>query len=305
MEIIICGTSGLIGRALVDNLGKDNTLTLVGRDETKLKKLFGDQLTLLTWNELTLDHLKNKTAIINLTGENIAAAKWSDKQKQKILTSRIESTQKISHLCAQLGTTSPRILNANAIGIYGTPEDCDTIFNESSVLPNPPTDFLSEVGIKWLSALDEATKSSVSVTTLRFGVVLDKQDGALAKILPSFKFGMGAIIGSGKQPFSWVALDDVVRAIEFLLGKPDATGAFNIVADEIPTQEEFAKALAAELHRPCFMRLPAAMIKIMFGQMGEELLLSGAKVKAMRLKELGFNFKFPEIKPALKHILQS
>lgn len=297
MNIIICGASGLVGSALTQKLKSKHNLTLVGRNPSHLNNNF----KCLSWNDLTTNLLANYECVINLAGENIGNKKWSATQKQLILDSRVKTTTQIAQLCTQLKNNSPRILNASAIGIYGieNKDACD----ETMPLDNTKTDFLSCVGTQWEAALDNAIHAGVNVVTLRFAVILATQAGALAKMLPSFKFGMGAVIGNGTQPFSWVLIDDVVSAIEFLLDKPEATGAFNIVADEVVTQKQFAKTLAATLHRPCFMRLPDFLIKLMFGEMGEILLLNGVSVKATRLKQLGFQFKYPTLKSALSKIL--
>ncbi len=299
MNIIICGASGLVGCALTQALKSKHNLTLVGRDASRLDHNF----TCLSWDELSTDLLADYDCVINLAGENIGNKKWSAAQKQLILDSRVNTATQIANLCAQLKNNSPRIFNASAIGIYGIEDKM--VFDENTQLDHTQIDFLSQVATQWEAALDNAINIGVNVVKLRFAVILSAKDGALAKMLPSFKFGMGAIISSGKQPFSWVSIDDVVSAIKFLLEKPEASGAFNIVADEVVTQQQFAKTLAATLHRPCFMHLPDFMIKLMFGEMGETLLLNGVRVKATRLKQLGFQFKHPRLKQALARILKT
>lgn len=303
MHILIGGATGLVGKRLYQTLANTHQLTLVGRDLQKIHALFGLEHAALTWDQLTAADLNKIDVIINLSGENIGASKWSPAQKQKIRDSRVDTTQRIARLCASLSDKKPRIINANAIGIYGSHGDTTTCFDESSPLPVPPNDFLSDVAAAWQHALDPACQAGISVTTLRFAVILDKTEGALAKMLPSFKWGMGAVIGSGQQPFSWVAIDDVVRAIEFLLEKPHVSGPFNIVADEIPTQADFAKKLAHVLHRPCLMTLPAPIINLLFGEMGAALLLNGIRIKAKRLHELGFDYKYKNLEAALEHLL--
>lgn len=306
MKIIICGASGLLGTALINKLCLAHDLILVSRTPKTLTQSLKQGLKCITWDELNLDLLAQNQCIINLAGENIGQTKWSAEQKKHILNSRIETTAKIAKLCAQLGERSPRLLNASAIGIYGRVNPADQmVFDESSPVDGPRTDFLSEVGQQWEAALGEAKKAGVNVVILRFAVVLASQGGVLQKMLPSFKLGMGAKIGTGKQAFSWVAIDDAISAIQFLLTKEKASGVFNIVADQVVTQHEFAKTLANVLHRPCFFCLPTMIVKLLFGQMGEELLLSGMSVKATRLHELGFQFQYKQLKEALIHIVNA
>ena len=179
----------------------------------------------------------------------------------------------------------------------------DIIFDESSIPPKPATDFISHVGASWESALTPAIKAHIPVTLLRFAVVLDRSQGALAKLLPTFRLGLGSTIASGKQPFSWVSLQDVVRAICFIINTPAATGAFNVVADDMVSQHQFAKTLAKQLHRPCFLPLPGLVVKLLFGQMGDELLIQGQHVKGHRLEELGFIYEDKTLDSALRRLL--
>jgi len=306
MYIMICGASGMIGSALFEALNAHHNLTVVGRDKSILEKRF-QGVGCYSWQELTLDLLASQDAVINLSGENIGSKRWSEKQKKRILNSRIHATHTLASLCALLGKNAPRLLNASAIGVYGLPESLAAqkkrVFDGSSTLPLKPSDFLSEVGVQWESALNIAEDAGISVVKLRFGVVLSAQGGALKKMLPSFRLGLGAKIGSGEQPFSWVALDDVVLAIEFLLNHPAEEGVFNIVADGVVTQLQFAEKLAAHLRKPCFMSLPRVLIKLLFGQMGEELLLSGQSVRAVRLQALGFAFSCPTLDAAFNQLL--
>ena len=303
MKIIVFGGSGMIGQALVKQLLPKHQIAIVGRDLVKLKRCFSDVLTLMTWGEITADLLADYDVAINLAGENIGAKRWTADQKHKIVNSRVSTTKKIAQYCAELADRAPRLMNASAIGIYGLQPGVtaqnQTVYDEDSMLPAPPHDFLSQVGCEWESALLPAENAGVSVVKLRFAVVLSKRGGALAKLLPSFQWGLGAVLGSGQQPFSWVTLDDVVAVIVFLIDQPQATGAFNVVADEIVRQKQFAATLANVLKRPCFLTMPSTVVKALFGQMGDELLLNGQRVTAKRLRELGFRFQYPSLHAAL------
>lgn len=304
MNIIIFGASGLIGQALAEHLKSFYSVTVAGRSKEKLAKIFKNQLPIITWDELTGDKLKNYDCVINLSGENIAKRRWSQKQKDLILQSRLTTTKVLVKYCTALKHEAPRLFNASAISIYENANSDDKlsqyiIYDENSATVKHPKSFLSEVAYQWEKALKPAENAQVPVVKLRFGVVLSKKGGTLAKLLTPFKMGLGMKLGTGQQPFPWVSLHDVVRAIHFLLENENAYGPFNLVANELTTQEEFAKTMASSLHRSCFLTMPAVMVKILFGQMGEELLLSGQYVKSSALSELGFRFKYDKLSDAL------
>ena len=298
MKILIAGASGLIGQALVAAWHDQHDIVVLGRDVGKLKKVFPKQAA-ITWAQL--QSVEEFDVVINLAGANIGQGRWTAKRKQVILNSRVTATQQLAALCAK-ASSLPRLLNASAIGGYGFPAK-PQMFDEQSALPNPPQDFLAEVGAAWEGALSETAQAGVPVTKMRFGVVLAKHGGALAKMLPAFKLGLGGPIGSGQQPFSWVSLADVVRAITFLVEHPELTGPVNIVAPDIVTQKHFAQALGKVLHCPAFFPLPAWLVKLQFGQMGEELLLNGVSVKSHKLIDEGFVFQQAALSECLKNYL--
>lgn len=300
MNILIAGASGLIGQALVKQTQSHHSITVLGRDKTKLEKYFPNTRS-LTWDQLQLDHIAKQHKIINLVGENIGQQRWSEQQKKIIIESRVNATLTLATLCAELKDKSPHLLNASAIGIYGLQHQ--TCVDETTDLPTNPTDFLSEVGLLWEQALQPAKLNQVTVTQLRFGVVLTKQGGALAKMLPAFQFGLGGPIGSGKQPFCWISIQDAVGAILFLMNNPQLTGAFNLVSPANDSQQQFAQSLAQHLKRPCILPMPAFMVKTLFGQMGEELLLRGQQVNPNRLLASGFEFQHDTLEKALSSVL--
>ncbi len=304
MKIMITGATGLIGKTLVAHLSKKHECILVGRTRKKIHATFSNRYRILTWDDLKIsneDLLKEVDVIINLAGENIGDRRWSLSQKEKILNSRVNASKILANLCEKLGEKSPRLLNAGGIGIYGF-SDSSFYFTEESPTSNDPNCFLSVISNEWEKALNCAENNHVNVVKMRFGVILSKNGGALKKILPSFKLGFGAVLGSGQQPFSWVLLDDLVRAIDFIISHPDIFGAVNIVSPGVVTQKAFAKALAKALHRPCFLNIPQKIVRILFGQMGDELLLKGQGVKSEKLLKAGFEFQYPEIDKALKYL---
>ena len=287
MKILIAGATGLIGQALVSALLPQAQIAVLGRNSSRLSKHF-PSCEALTWQQLDSFPFDACDVVINLCGENIGSRRWSKKRKKAIFQSRVDTTARLAAACAALGAKAPVFLNASAVGIYGAGADG---VDEATPLPPEGADFLSQVGRRWELALEPAVAGGCRVITLRFGVVLSERGGMLKKLLPSFKMGMGAKLGDGQQVISWVSVTDVVRAILFLLRSTEARGAYNIVADEPITQHEFAISLAKHLHRPCWVRLPEWLITLLFGQMGDDLLLQGRPVRASRLKEAGFSFR--------------
>ncbi len=302
MKILIAGATGMVGKALVEALKKDHSLLLLGRSIEKMKGFF-PHAKAIDWKTFeSLDRpLEGIDLIINLSGENIGEKRWTPRQKRLIVSSRVNATLVLAKACAKHKTHPVRLLNASAIGVYGKQQNSD----EYSPLPNPPQDFLSEVGAEWEKALAPAENAGVSVVKMRFGVVLSPTGGALAKMLPAFKWGLGGRIGSGTQPFSWISLSDLVRAIEWLISHPEVTGPINLVAPGVLTQENFARVLGEVLHRPTLMVLPDWLVKLQFGQMGEELLLNGTAVKSRVLSEKGFRFLYPTLAEALRAEINS
>lgn len=294
-RILICGASGLIGTELTQRLSASHQVSVLGRTLEKLKNKLPAATTHHTWNEITPDFVANFDIIINLTGENIGKIRWTKAIKQRVISSRVDATRKITTACVAAGTNSPKIFNASAVGAYGIKDSIEdqikTVFNEETSLPKPPIDFLSDVCSRWESELEPAIAANINVVKLRFGVVLSRKGAVLGKLLPSFKLGLGSINGTGKQPFPWISLQDAVSAIEFLINNTTSSGPYNIVANDLINQRQLAEAIASYCHRPLFLRLPTTIVKTLFGEMGDELLLNGQAVKPMRLLEAGFEFR--------------
>ena len=305
MNIMICGASGLVGSALVDRLKHHHELILVGRHPEQLKKRFSDVTKHMSWDDLSETLIAEQQLIINLAGENIGNRRWSRKQKRQIVDSRVNSTTKIASYCCKLGKNSPRIINASAISaaikpvITGKNQQTTTADALAS-----DSDFLDEVVAQWESALLPAAQAGVSIVALRFSVILSNQGGALAKLLPSFKLGLGTTLGDGQQAFSWVTLNDAIEATIFFIKNPEIEGTFNIVADEVVTQKRFATTLASVLARPLFLCLPKSMVRILFGEMGDALLLKGIDASNKKLTALGFQFQQPSLREGLEHCLR-
>ncbi len=302
MNILIAGGSGLIGQSLIDVLQHSHQLTFIGRNTHHLLKLFKHLGPCHDWHGLD-DIQSSPDLIINLCGLNIGDAAWTPKIKQELIDSRVKTSEKLIQWAIKQ-QIKPRMMCANAVGIYGLQNNGDeAVFTEDSPIKTKnPTDFLNEIGVRWEEALRPAMEYGMPVVTTRFGVVLKKNQGILKKLNLSFYLGLGSIIGDGTQMFSWVHHKDMVRALIFLIEHPDLTGPFNITSPHPVTQKTFAKALANSMHRPLLLTLPAVVVKLMFGEMGECLLLRGQKVIPKRLLDAGFVFDYPTIEQALSSI---
>jgi uncharacterized protein (TIGR01777 family) len=308
MKIIIAGGTGFIGQAMVQYFAnKKYQCAIIGRSEKKIKKIFGDKVKAITWEQILAhgsDEIKTADAIINLTGANIGEKRWTEKRKIEIIESRIIPTRILAELCAKLGKNSPPLLNASAVGVYGLQPSVSSglppALDETKLLDfETPPDFLAKIGQEWELATMPAKEAGVRVVNMRFGVVLGKSGGVLTKLKIPFLFFIGGPVGNGQQPFSWVALTDLLRAVEFLLAHPEIVGPVNIVAPQCVTQKELAKALGKALHRPSFMTTPGFILKLVYGQMADELLLRGQHVIPSVLPKYGFKFQYPNIQSAL------
>ena len=299
-KLLIAGGTGFIGQALIHALLPDYQITVLSRSKSHVHDLFGKQVKASSWEELPLLDASTYQAVINLCGKSIAASRWNDKIKQEIIDSRVNTnTALINWLISQ--EVKPHFYSANAIGIYGIqPKGDKTAFDEETPLDFAhPKDYLSKVGILWQKSLHPAIKYGIPVTITRFGVVLKRHEGMLQKMTPAFKFGLGSVIGDGRQVISWVHYQDVVRAYEFLLKNPQLTGAFNVTSPNPVTQRMFAKTLAQTLKRPLLLKTPAWVIRLLFGEMGEALLNQGQRVIPKRLPDEGFSFSYPRLQDAL------
>lgn len=302
MNLLIAGATGFIGKKLVTALQSKHTVTVLGRDMANLHRYFTKPVNTVTWESLLNLDASTYDAIINLCGYNIAASRWSDSVKEQIIQSRVKTTSALVDWATKQ-EARPHFICANAVGIYGMQSNADhTELDEDSPIDfEHPRDFMSEIGVRWQQALQPAVDCGLNVTITCFGVVLGKGEGILKKLTPSFYIGLGSVIGDGKQIMSWVHIDDVVGAITFLLNKPDLKGIFNLTSPHPVSQAEFARALATTMHRPLLLKIPACVIRILFGEMGDCLLLKGQRVVPNRLIKLGYEFRYPNLVDALRH----
>jgi uncharacterized protein (TIGR01777 family) len=313
MNIIIAGATGFIGQKLVKHfLEQGFQISVIGRDILKIKKIFDEKVKPLTWNKQKelQTALVSADLVINLTGCSIGDKRWTRARKNEILQSRLIATQKLVRLCCEikrLHGKAPALFNASAIGIYGLQETLERglapAYTEESLINfQRAPDFLAFVARQWELVTKPAKDLNIRVVNLRFGVVLGKEGGILKKLLLSYKLGLGAKIASGQQAFTWVALTDLISAIDFLIAHPSISGPVNITAPEAVSQKEFAQQLGKALRRPVFLAMPKFVIRWLFGQMGDELLIRGQHVQPKLLLSQGFEFRYPEISRALQGI---
>ena len=302
MRVVIAGGSGLIGRKLIDSLLQEHhEVTLISRTPEKSMKYFIGVHVRFWDTKNTADLtgiLDGADAVINLTGESIASKRWTQYQKERILTSRIESTRTVVLALQQAHDKPLTLLNASAVGYYGNVPD-------GEVTESAPqgTGFLADVCAQWEAEALRAQEFGVRVVLLRTGIVLDKQGGALQNILLPFRFFIGGPLGSGRQWFPWIHLQDEVSAILFAMENLNITGSLNLSAPESVRMTDFCRKLGRILHRPSWMRVPACIVNLVLGEMAEPLLLHGQKMIPKKLIDNGYKFQFPNLEDALRDLL--
>jgi uncharacterized protein len=298
MKILISGSHGLVGKALVTSLVEDGNevVRLVRRGHT-----IGELEVEWHPNQGRIDaqHVEGFDAVFHLAGESIATGRWTDEKKRSIRDSRVKGTSLLSETIAQLSRPPAVFISASAIGYYGNRGD-----EELTETSPPGNDFLASVCVEWEEATRPASEKGIRTVVARFGVILDRDGGALAKMLTPFRMGIGGRVGDGRQWMSWIALDDVINALKFLLLDSAVRGPVNIVAPNPVTNAEFTKTLGRVLSRPTFFPVPAFAARLAFGEVADALLLSSQRVEPAVLSERGFAPYWPRLEPALQHLLQ-
>lgn len=294
MHVAITGSSGLVGSTLAP------LLTTGGHTVTRLVRRPANQGE-ATWDpesELDASSLDGIDAVVHLAGENIAASRWSAKTKEKIRVSRSEGTRNLCQGLAEMQTPPKVLVCASAIGFYGDRAD-ETLTEESAA----GTGFLPDVAQQWEAATQPARDAGIRVVNLRFGVILSPKDGALSKMLLPFKLGGGGRIGSGKQYWSWISIDDAAGAVHHALLTDSLVGPVNAVSPNAVTNAEFTKTLGRVLRRPTFLPMPAFAARLALGEMADSLLLASARVEPKELRRSGYEFRQPTLEIALRHLL--
>lgn len=299
MRVAVSGSSGLIGSALCRSLAGD------GHEVVRIVRPGSSAPgPTVEWDleRRTMDGagLVGVDAVVHLAGEPIGAKRWTPPQKAKVMESRRISTSLLADTLASLDGGPRALVSGSAIGFYG--DRGDEVLTEASG-PQPGL-FLSDVCIAWEAAAAPAVDAGIRVTHCRTGIVLDRSEGALAKLLPLFRFGLGGKMGSGRQWMSWISLADEVAALRFLVDTEAATGPFNLTAPNPVTNAELAKTLGSVLGRPSFVPVPAFGPKLLLGgELADQLLFASQRVHPTALEAAGFEFRHRSLEPALRDVL--
>jgi hypothetical protein len=298
MKVLVTGASGFIGTALVSALRQSGheAIALVRRPPRP-------GAAEIQWDPGgAIDGTKfsGADAVVHLAGESVASGRWNEQRKARILNSRVQGTQTIAASIARANPRPRVLVTASANGIYG--DTGDKVVTEAEPAG---TTFLAEVGRQWEQATRAASDAGIRTVMLRIGIVLSAQGGALARMLPPFRVGVGGRIGDGRQWMAWITVDDLIALFLHALKTESVRGAVNAVAPNPVTNADFTRALGAVLKRPTLFPVPAYVVRTVFGQMGEELLLSSNRAVPKAALASGFQFRYPEIRGALEHVLKS
>lgn len=305
MNIGIAGGTGLIGRTLALRLLKTGNFVKIFSRSSDIPVFFRDRKNLEIvggGGDPRPEHLEGLDGIVNLAGAPIVGVRWTKKMKEEIRSSRVNYTENLVSSVSKIVGTPPKVfVQGSAIGYYGFFENDTVNFSEDSA---PGTDCLASLCVDWETASEPLAKLGIRLVRIRTGVVLSLYGGALGSMLSPFRLGLGGPIGSGRQVFSWIHIEDMVGAIVYLLENSNLSGAFNLVAPNPVNNEVFSKTLAHILKRPAFFRVPATILKVLY-QDGADVILKGQKVIPKRLQKSGFSFLYPKLDTALQNLLIS
>ncbi len=295
--VVITGANGSVAKVLAKKLENEYTVRFLTRTKKHENEFEWD----ITNGTIDDKAFENVSHIIHLAGANISEKRWTNERKKEIITSRVDSAQLILKALQKKNIQLKSFISASAVGIYGAITS-EKIFKEDHEKGN---DFLSKVVILWEKAADEFLEKNVAekVVKVRISIVLSEKEGALKKMAVPVKFGIGSPIGTGTQYIPWIHIDDLSSAFEFALKNENITGAYNASAPQHTDNENFIKEIAEVLNKPMFMpNVPGFMMKLIFGELAV-VLLEGSRTSSEKLQNTGFQFKFPELKPALKDLL--
>ncbi|MEN6494294.1 MAG: TIGR01777 family oxidoreductase [Thermoguttaceae bacterium] len=297
LEVCLSGSSGLIGSTLASFLrsGGHGVRRIVRKEPD------GDP-NVIAWDSahgtLEAEKLEGADAVVHLAGESIASGRWTEAKRTRIRESRVQGTRELAAALSRLQTPPKVLIVASAIGYYGNRGDA--MLDEDA---GPGRGFLAEVCQQWEAAVEPAAEHGIRVVHARFGIVLSPHGGALAKMLPLVRLGLGGRLGDGQQYWSWVSLDDVVGAIHHAIITPTLTGPMNVTTPNPVQNVEFTKTLARILGRPAILPAPAAALRLALGDMADEMLLASTRAIPHRLFAAGYEFRHPTIDAALRHLL--
>lgn len=297
-NILITGGTGFIGRHLCDYLlGQGCQLWVLSRNPIAARNLLGVKVNVVE----RLDELAavEFAALINLAGESLASSRWSDKSKQKFRKSRVDFTNSLFDFFVGVGRFPRVLLNASAVGFYG---NCGARLVDER--EGAGSDFAAQLCCDWEAAALRFEAKGVRVCRMRFGIVLERDGGALKQMLPAFQLGLGGRVGAGQHYMPWIHRHDLLRLIFFLLQQERASGAFNAVAPEPVTNLQFTALLAQSLHRPSLLPMPEPVLRLLFGEMADALLLSSQRCVPVAAQSLGFKFEYPHLQQSFTAIFK-
>ncbi len=300
--MIIIGATGFIGRALCEELCGSYEVIALSRDAEGARQSIGNTAKVVQWDARTSTGWEREAdgalAIINLAGENVASGRWNQARKSRILLSRLDAAKAIVETLKRLKNKPKVVIPASAIGYYG-PRGDEQLDEDST----PGEGFLANVCRQVENSAEEFEKLGVRCVAIRTGVVLGRNGGALPRMILPFRLYLGGHLGSGRQWFSWISLDDEVAAIKFLMENENLRGVFNLTAPQPATMKEFCQILGKVLNRPSWLNVPGVAARLALGEMADEMLLSGQRVLPVRLAAAGFKFKHPDLEKALSDII--
>jgi len=300
MRIAITGATGMIGQKLTAYLLAQGHQIAVITRRSSYRQL---QTSVIVWDpelhSIEFEKLEDFDVVIHLAGANVGE-NWTPEYKKEILDSRVLSTKFLCESLARLNAKPKLLISASAIGFYGnhSPQD---VLDENS--PSG-SGFLADVCRRWEEETGPVFQAGIRVVHMRLGVVLSHAGGALAKMWMPFQLGIGGRLGDGSQMMSWVAADEIPFVVEHLIKNDQISGAVNVVSPKAVSNAEFTKVLGQQIHRPTFLPVPGFAIRLLFGEMGQNLLLEGAHVIPRRLQESGYQFRFADLKEALKKVIE-
>ncbi len=302
MKLVVTGATGLVGGALCQNLiqAGHQVVALARNPEKARAKL--PTVEVAAWDATSghppVEALEGSDAVVHLAGEAIAAGRWTSQRKRMIRESRVAGTRNLVEGLSHCQNPPKVLVSSSAIGYYGT--HGDEFLEETS---QPGNDFLAELCQQWESEAKRATDSGVRVVLVRSGLILAREGGALPRMLPPFRMGVGGPLASGKQWMSWIHIRDELEAIRYAIENDEMEGPLNLTAPNPVTNEEFSRTLARVLRRPAFFRVPGFVLRLLFGEMAETLLLKGQRVLPKKLEQSGYQFRFSDLRGAFEDLL--
>lgn len=300
MKIVLAGGTGFIGRGIIERFAREShSIVLLTRRASQSYPAWPSVRTVL-WDARSVGdwavELDGADAVMNFVGEPLDAKRWTARQKETIIASRVEPTRALIEAIRRARQKPPALINASAVGYYG-PVEHDAVTEERG----PGSDFLAHVVTRWENEATRATQQGVRVVLLRMGVVLARDGGALKKMALPFRLYLGGHLGSGRQWFPWVHREDVAGVVDFALHQPALAGPVNVVAPQAVTMKQFCVALGKAMRRPSWAPVPSLVLRVLLGEMAD-MLLTGQRVVPAQLMRHNYTFRFPGLDDALRDI---